>query len=176
MGLEDALILLSLLVDDAYTILIFGRRLRHCGPKPKRSDIEVLTMEIFGKQPGRDSAPHCPCSSSGSWMLSARGDIHLLDGFPIPVCRTCRGNRSQIFRNEVAWDCCAIKKEPFYRLRGYLVIDLAATEVAFTVTVANVDERDVFKEALAEVRGVVTAERSSGDQWRWWWLKGLSQR
>ena len=76
----------------------------------------------------------------------------------------------------MAWDYCTIKKEPFYSLRGHLVIDLVSTGVAFTVTVANVDERDVFKEALAEVRGVVTAERSSGDQWRWWWLKGLSQR
>ena len=50
MGLEEALILLYLLVDDAYRIVTFGGRLRHRGPGPKLSDVEVLTMEIFGEQ------------------------------------------------------------------------------------------------------------------------------
>jgi hypothetical protein len=45
----------------------------------------------------------------------------------------------------VAWDYCTIKKEPFYSLRGHLVIDLVSTGVAFTVTAANVDKCDVFK-------------------------------
>ena len=53
MGLEEALILLYLLVDDAYRIVTFGGRLRHRGPEPKLSDVEVLTMEIFGEQQGR---------------------------------------------------------------------------------------------------------------------------
>jgi hypothetical protein len=48
MGLEEGLILLYLLVDDAYRIVTFGGRLRHRGPEPKLSDVEVLTMEIFG--------------------------------------------------------------------------------------------------------------------------------
>jgi hypothetical protein len=59
MSLEGALILWSLLVDDACTILTFGRLLRHRSPEPNLSDVKVLTMEIFGKQPGRDSARHC---------------------------------------------------------------------------------------------------------------------
>ena len=41
------------------------------------------------------------------------------------------------------WGYCATKKEHFYGLRGHLVITLAGTAVAFTVTAANVDERDV---------------------------------
>jgi hypothetical protein len=43
-GLEEALILLYLLVDDAYRIVTFGGRLRHRGPEPKLSDVEVLTL------------------------------------------------------------------------------------------------------------------------------------
>ena len=60
MGLEEALILLYLLVDDAYRIVTFGGRLRQRGPEPKLSDVEVLTMEIFGEQRGRhdDAAIH----------------------------------------------------------------------------------------------------------------------
>src|SRR3954465_1948469 len=53
MGLEEALILLYLLVDDAYRRVTFGGRLRQRGPKLKLSDVEVLTMEIFGEQQGR---------------------------------------------------------------------------------------------------------------------------
>ena len=52
-GLEEALILLYLLVDDAYRIVTFGGRLRQRGPEPKLSDVEVLTLEIFGEQQGR---------------------------------------------------------------------------------------------------------------------------
>jgi hypothetical protein len=37
MGLEEALILLYLLVDDAYRRVTFGGRLRHRGPDPKLS-------------------------------------------------------------------------------------------------------------------------------------------
>ncbi len=53
MGLEEALILLYLLVDDAYRMVTFGGRLRQRGPEPKLFDVEVLTMEIFGEQQGR---------------------------------------------------------------------------------------------------------------------------
>jgi hypothetical protein len=52
-GLEEAFILLYLLVDDAYRRVTFGGRLRQRGPEPKLSDVEVLTMEIFGEQQGR---------------------------------------------------------------------------------------------------------------------------
>jgi hypothetical protein len=39
-GLEEALILLYLRVDDAYRMVTFGGRLRHRGPEPKLSDVE----------------------------------------------------------------------------------------------------------------------------------------
>jgi hypothetical protein len=74
-------------------------------------------------------------------LFPASGDIHLLDGFPIPVCRNCRGTRCRTFRDVAAWGYCATKQEYFYGLRGHLVITLAGTAVA--VTVANIDERDL---------------------------------
>jgi hypothetical protein len=75
-------------------------------------------------------------------LFPAGGDIHLLDGFPIPVCRNCRGTRCRTFRDGTAWGYCATKQEYFYGLRGHRVITLAGTAVAFTVTAANIDERD----------------------------------
>jgi len=74
-------------------------------------------------------------------LFPASDTIHILDGFPIPVCHACRGHRCRTFRGEAAWGYCATKKEHFYGLRGHLVIPLAGTAVAFTV--ANVDERAV---------------------------------
>jgi hypothetical protein len=173
MGLEEGLILLYLLVDDAYRRVTLGGRLRQRGPEPKLSDVEVLTMEIFGEQQGRhdDAAIHRYFDGHwrpffpalGSYQAFARqcaalslikqrildlvfpasDTIHILDGFPIPICHACRGHRCRTFRGEAAWGYCATKKEHFYGLRGHLVITLAGTAVAFTVTAANVDERDV---------------------------------
>jgi hypothetical protein len=76
-------------------------------------------------------------------VFPASDTIHVLDGFPIPVCHACRGHRCRTFRGAAAWGYCATKKEHFYGLRGHLVITLAGTAVAFTVTAANIDERDV---------------------------------
>ena len=115
MGLEEALILLYLLVDDGYRAVTFGGRLRQRGPGPKLSDVEVLTMEIFGEQQGRHDDASINRYFDGHWrhffpnlgsyqafarqcaalsvikqrilehLFPANGDIHLLDGFPIPI-------------------------------------------------------------------------------------------
>jgi hypothetical protein len=141
------IILLYLQVDDAYRMVTLGGRLRQRGPEPKLSDVEVLTMEIFGEQQGRhdDAAIHRYFDGHwrhffpelGSYQAFARqcaalsvikqrilnlvfpasDTIHLLDGFPIPVCRACRGHRCRTFRGAAAWGYCATKKEHFYGLR-----------------------------------------------------------
>jgi hypothetical protein len=95
-------------------------------------------------------------------LFPASDTIHILDGFPIPVCRACRGHRCRTFRGEAAWGYCATKKEHFYGLRGHLVIDLAGTAVAFTVTAANVD---VVPNLYDKVRGLLIGDKGfiSGD-------------
>ena len=195
MGLEEALILLYLLVDDGYRAVTFGGRLRQRGPGPKLSDVEVLTMEIFGEQQGRHDDASIHRYFDGHWrhffpnlgsyqafarqcaalsvikqrilehLFPANGDIHLLDGFPIPICRNCRGHRCRTFRDVAAWGYCATKKEYFYGLRGHLVITLAGTAVAFTVTAANIDERDVVPNLYGTIRGLLIGDKGfiSGD-------------
>jgi len=189
MGLEDALITLSLLVDNAYKVVTFGGRLRQRGPGPRLSDVEVLTMEIFGEQQGRHDDASIHRYFDGHWrhffpnlgsyqsfgrqcaalsvikqrildrLFPASGSLHIVDGFPIPVCRPCRGNRCRIFQDEAAWGYCATKKEHFYGLRGHLVIDLAGTVVAFTVTAANVDERDVVPNLYGKLHGLLIGDK-----------------
>jgi hypothetical protein len=189
MDLEDMLIVLYLLVDDAYRVVTFGGRLRQRGPEPKLSDVEVLTIEIFGEQQGRHDDASIHRYFDGHWqhffprlgsyqafarqcaalcvikqrildyLFPARGDIHMLDGFPIPVCRNCRGHRCRTFQDAAAWGYCATKKEHFYGLRGHLVIDLTGTAVAFTVTAANVDERDVVPNLYGKVHGLLIGDK-----------------
>jgi hypothetical protein len=189
MGLEEALILLYLLVDDAYRMVTFGGRLRQRGPGPKLSDVEVLTMEIFGEQQGRHDDAAIHRYFDGHWrhffpdlgsyqafarqcaalcvikqrilahLFPARDTIHLVDGFPIPVCRNCRGNRCRTFPDAAAWGYCATKKEYFYGLRGQLVIDVAGTAVAFTVTAANIDERAVVPNLYGIIRGLLIGDK-----------------
>jgi hypothetical protein len=189
MGLEDALILLYLLIDDAYRVVTFGGQLRQRGPESKLSDVEVLTMEVFGERQGRHDDAAIHRYVDGHWrhffpnlgsyqifarqcaalsvvkqrildhLFPARGDIHRLNGFPIPVCRHCRGNRCRTFQDAAAWGYCAAKKEHFSGLRGHLVINLAGTAVAFTVTTANVDERDVVPNLCGKVHGLLIGDK-----------------
>src|SRR3954453_20352839 len=148
MGLEEALILLYLLLDDAYRIVTFGGRVRQRGPDPKLSDVEVLTLEIFGEQQGRPNDAAIHRYFAGHWrpffphlgsypafgqeyaalslikqrildpVFPARDPLPLFGGFPIPVCRACRGNRCRTLRGEAAWGSCASKKEHFYGFFG----------------------------------------------------------
>jgi hypothetical protein len=192
-GLEEALILLYLLVDDGYRAVTFGGRLRQRGPE--LSDVEVLTMEIFGEQQGCHDDASIHRYFAGHWrhffpnlgsypafarqcaalsvikqrildlVFPANGDIHLLDGFPIPLCWNCRGTRCRTFRDVAAWGYCATKQEYFYGLRGHLVITLAGTVVAFTVTAAKIDERDVVPNLYGTIRGLLIGDKGfiSGD-------------
>src|SRR4051812_9513137 len=91
-------------------------------------------------------------------LFPASDTIHLLDGFPIPICHACRGHRCRTFRGEAAWGYCATK-EHFYGLRGHLVITLAGTAVAFTVTAANVDGRDVVPKLFDKNRGLLIGDK-----------------
>jgi hypothetical protein len=64
-----------------------------------------------------------------------------------------------------AWGYCATKQEYFYGLRGHLVITLVGTAVAFTVTAANVDERDVVPNLYGTIHGLLIGDKGfiSGD-------------
>lgn len=58
MDLDDFIITVFCLVDDAVTGVLGGRRLRQRGPDPRLADSEVLTMEVVGEYLGlsQDSA------------------------------------------------------------------------------------------------------------------------
>jgi IS5 family transposase len=98
--------------------------------------------------------------SSVAHQLGARQDrTHLVDGLPIPLCRFARANFSRLFCGEAAFGHCEAKKEPFFGFRGHLLIDGQGTITAFTLTAANVDEREALFDLLHGVSGLLIGDK-----------------
>lgn len=88
-----------------------------------------------------------------------RDDCHLVDGFPMPVCKLARAGRSRLFKAEAAYGYCAAKREYYYGLKGHVVIALQGTITAMTVTAANDDERDAAYDMLSAIEGLLIGDK-----------------
>lgn len=84
---------------------------------------------------------------------------HVLDGFPIAVCKLARAVRSQVLKPEAAYGYCAAKDEYYYGLKGHVMIDLRGVVTAMTVTAANVDERDAAYDLLSAIEGLLIGDK-----------------
>jgi hypothetical protein len=85
--------------------------------------------------------------------------LHLIDGFPIPVCKFARAHFSHIFKGEVAYGYCAAKKEKYYGFHGHLVVSSLGVITSAAFTAANIDERDVCPELMQRVHGLVLGDK-----------------
>ncbi len=47
--------------------------------------------------------------------------VHLVDGFPVPVCHPRRVGRRTLFRGEAGWGFCASKDEHYFGFHGLLL-------------------------------------------------------
>lgn len=72
----------------------------------------------------------------------------LIDGVPMPVCVHGRARRCRRFRGVAARSWCDAKKAWYWGLKLHVVTDLDGTIVAYDVTTATVDERDVAPSLL----------------------------
>jgi IS5 family transposase len=179
---ENDIIALYLTIDAACLAVTGGKKLRQRGPRPDLTDAEVLTIEIFGEMqghhndaeiwryakahwqdwfPGLGSYPAFTKQSANlGWLkqqvlvhlFAPHDTIHLTDGVPMPICHLARANRSKLFRGEAAFGYCAAKGEHYSGFKGHVIINLKQQVVGFTLTPANVDERDV----LDNVRGLLS--------------------
>lgn len=86
-------------------------------------------------------------------------DGHIIDGFPIAVCKLARAVRSQVLKAEADYGYCAAKREYYYGLKAHLLIDLRGVAVGVTVTAANVDERDAAYDVLSTIEGLVLGDK-----------------
>ena len=92
--------------------------------------------------------------------LGALADsLHLIDGFPMPVCKFARAHFSRIFKGRAAYGYCATKKERYYGFHGHLVISSIGVITAGTFTAANIDERDVCPELVEKMNGFLIGDK-----------------
>lgn len=126
---------------------------RHFFPKiPDRTN--------FAKQAANLHAVKRLLQESLACKLGAFADnLHLIDGLPIPVCKFARAHFSQIFKGEAAYGYCAAKQERFYGFRGHIVINSIGVVTAATFTAANIDEREVCPELMAQLRGLALGDK-----------------
>lgn len=102
-----------------------------------------------------------------SRALGSNEDIHqIVDGVPISSCVLGRANRRKLFRDVTAKSYCAAKKVFYVGFKGHLRITASGLISNFTLTPANVDEREAAWD--------LTDERS-GSAW-WFADKGYLSR
>ena len=122
------LVWLYCVIEDAVRQILGETRLRSRGPTPALTDVEALTIEIFGETLGLNSDASIwryACDHLREWFpglgtewnfvrrcanlswLKARvqdalfhpsGDWNAFDGLPLPVCRYARSRRDKRFR------------------------------------------------------------------------------
>jgi hypothetical protein len=130
---ELTVIWLYVLIEAAYQEVTTTSRLRRRGPEPKLSDAEVMTIEVLGEMCGmrtdkqiywyvrthwRHFFPAMPCHQTFARqckslsivkqkilgeMFPPSDDLHVIDGFPIPICKLVRrkSGRRLLRRQEV---------------------------------------------------------------------------
>lgn len=92
--------------------------------------------------------------------LGARtADCHIIDGFPIAVCKLARAPRSRVLIAEADYGYCAAKAEYYYGLKANLLIDLRGVVVGLTITAANVDERDSAYDLVSVIEGLLLGDK-----------------
>jgi len=95
-----------------------------------------------------------------SKSLNAFNDpIHLVDGFPMPVCRITRAVRSQCFDREAGYGYCAAKDENYYGFEGHLIVDFNGVITGYTFAPANIDERDVLWDMIDGLYGLLIGDK-----------------
>ena len=173
------LVWLYCVIEDAVRQSLGGTRLR--SPTPALTDVEALTIEIFGETLGLNSdasiwryaSDHLRewfpglgtewnfvrrCANL-SW-LKARvqdtlfhpsGDWNAFDGLPLPVCKYARSRRDKRFRGEAAWSVCAAKQEKYYGFKAGVLMNSAGEIFRWWLGPANIDEREMLDAAVSAI-------------------------
>ena len=95
-----------------------------------------------------------------AWQIGAMEDsIHLVDGFPMPVCKYARASGSRCFKGEAGFSYCAAKDEKYYGFEGHVLVSFEGIICGYALTAANVDERDVLPEMAAGLHGLLIGDK-----------------
>ena len=188
MNQEERIIELYLCIECAYLAVVGDHPLRKRGSSPGLSDVEALTIEVFGEWSGHheEKAIHCYIQNHWSewfpglphyqnfrrqcanlrWIkqriiahLWPPSDIHVIDGVPLPLCEFARAPRCKRMRQDAAYGHCAAKQMTYWGFKGYPLMRMDGAIAAFWSMPANEDERHVLDHVMDEVRGLMLGDK-----------------
>lgn len=85
--------------------------------------------------------------------------VHLVDGFPMAVCKLTRAKRSRCFKGEAGFSYCAAKDEKYYGFEGHLMTSDEGVICGQTFAMANIDERDVVQDIVGNIQGMLIGDK-----------------
>jgi len=95
-----------------------------------------------------------------AWQTGAMDDpVHLVDGFPMPVCKYARASGSRCFKGEAGFSYCAAKDEKYYGFEGHVLVSFDGIICGYAFAAANVDERDVLPEMVVGLHGLLIGDK-----------------
>lgn len=86
--------------------------------------------------------------------------LHIIDGFPMPVCHFRRAKRSRIFRDvqQATYGYCASKNETYYGFEGHIVITKSGVITGYTVTKPNIERQASF-DCVRNIEGLLLGDK-----------------
>lgn len=92
--------------------------------------------------------------------LGGTGDIlHVIDGFPMPVCSFGYAPRCKSFKSQASHGYCATKKEHYYGFKGHLTINSCGVICSSDIAAAHIDERDVAPSITETFQGLLLGDK-----------------
>jgi hypothetical protein len=90
--------------------------------------------------------------------------IHVVDGFPVPVCLFQRANSCKRFQGEASYGYCASKDQTYYGFHGHLLISFSGVICDLSLTGASVDEREALWELIGTIYGLLIGDKGYIDK------------
>jgi len=188
MNQEECIIRLYLCIEAAYGAVVGDGGLRGRGCTPDLSDVEVLTLEVFGEWQGHHEEKAIYSYMKQHWLawfpklphyqnfrrqcanlrwvkeriiehLWQFGDVHVIDGVPLPLCQFARARHCRRMREDAAYGHCAAKQMTFWGFKGYPLMRMDGYITAFWTMPANEDERSVMDAVMMKVKGLLLGDK-----------------
>jgi len=90
---------------------------------------------------------------------AVKDSIHMVDGFPMPVCKITRAPRSHCFQGEASYSYCAAKDEYYYGFEGLVMVNADGVICGYTFASANIDERNVLQDMTDGIKGLLIGDK-----------------
>jgi hypothetical protein len=189
MDRELRLVWLYCVIDEAVRSIIGNGRTRSRGAEPELTDVEVLTLQLWGEMEGLQSDASIWRNSVDRWitwfptigaewnfvrrcanlsglmdrilvlLFGPSGDWNAFDGLPLPVCRLARASRDKRFKGEAAWSYCAAKDEYYYGFKAGVSMNSQGEIYRIWLGPANIDEREMVESTAFGMYGLLLADK-----------------